>query len=273
MKREMLTVLAGVGAPLILTAGASAGFLGIKAVGKPNEFGLIVCSVYAVFDRPGEDLMQAVAGTANAPMVIQVEGGGTFYNHALGSVTNASPPTVLINAGFPSLAFDSFATVGARVDSNAFPDATTLAPGLPLIAESVFQTTASGWGVTPIDRQGDPFNTDYSSGNGQILIGQFATADGTGFSGTMLLRVVANGKVGRTYLSFYHVVPAPGVVGLLGVAPCSVPVAADAADELRLSGRTRVTQDVGHELSRCRRTVAGHPPARLVEQGLADVLA
>ncbi len=34
----------------------------------------------------------------------------------------------------------------------------------------------------------------------------------------MLLRVVANGKVGVTYLSFYHVVPAPGVVGLLGVA-------------------------------------------------------
>ena len=68
MKIKTLSVLAGVGVPLMLTAHASAGFLGITAVGKPNEFGLIVCNVYAMFDRSGEDLMQAVAGTQKAPL-------------------------------------------------------------------------------------------------------------------------------------------------------------------------------------------------------------
>ncbi len=217
MKREVLSVLAGVSAPLIFTAGASAAFLGIKAVGKPNPYGLIVCNVYAVFDRPGQDFMKAVAGTMIAPMVIRVEGGGTFYNHAFGSADNSSPRTTLI-AAYPSLAYDTFATIGAKVSSAAFPDATTLTPGLPLIAGSVFSTTVAGWAVTPINPQGDPFNTDYSSGNGQILIGQFSTADGTGISGMMALRFVANGGLTSNYFSFSHVVPAPGAVGLLGMA-------------------------------------------------------
>jgi len=217
LKRRTLSLLAGVGAPLILTAHVSAGFLGITAVSKPNEFGLVVVSVYAVFDRPGEDLMQAVAGTANSPMLIQVEGGGTFYNHAFGSGTDHAPSALLIDA-FPSLAFDTFVTIGAKSHSAEFPDATVITPGFPGITGTQLSTTESGWAVTPIDPQSDPFNTDYSSGNGEILIAQFATADGTGISGTMLLRFVANGGVVQNYLSFYYVVPAPGAIALLGTA-------------------------------------------------------
>ena len=78
MKMKTLSMLAGVGAPLIATASASAGFVGINTVIKENPFGLLVVNVYAEFDRPGEDFMQAVAGTANAPMLIQVI-GGTFF--------------------------------------------------------------------------------------------------------------------------------------------------------------------------------------------------
>ena len=60
MKVKTLSVLAGVGTPLLLTAGAPAGFLGIKSVLKENAFGLSIYSIYAEFDRPGEDLFQAV---------------------------------------------------------------------------------------------------------------------------------------------------------------------------------------------------------------------
>ena len=215
MKRGTLSVLVGVAAPLILTADASAGFLGIKLVSKPNSFGLLVCNVYAEFDRPGEDFMQAVAGTANSPMLIQVLGGGTFYNHAFGG--NTAPGTALI-AAFPSLAYDSFVTIGAKVTSPAFPDATVQTPGLPPLSGTQFYTTASGWAITPIDPQGDPFNSDYGGpGNGLVLLGQFATADGTGFSGTMLTRAVSNGIVGANVVSFFHV-PAPGALALLGTA-------------------------------------------------------
>ncbi len=108
-------------------------------------------------------------------------------------------------------------SIAAKVDSAAFPDATTLAPGLPLIAGSVFTTTVSGWGATPINPQIDPFNTDYSSGNGQILIGQFATADGTAIQGPMLVGGVSNGVSFQAVVSFFHV-PGPSALWLLGSA-------------------------------------------------------
>ena len=66
MKTRTFLLLAGVGAPLILTGTSHGEFLGIKVVGKGNPYGLIVCNVYAIFDRPGEDFMQAVAGTSSS---------------------------------------------------------------------------------------------------------------------------------------------------------------------------------------------------------------
>ena len=215
MKMKTLSLLAGVSVPLIATASASAGFLGIKTVSKEQVLvpGLLVVNVYAEFDRPGEDQMQAVAGTMFAPMIISVT-GGTFYNHAFGAIDNSAPSTVFIGVD-PKFAYDTFATIGAKVSSAAFPDATTLTPGLPLIAGSVFSTTVGGWAVTPIDPQTDPFNTDYSSGNGQILIGQFSTADGTAIQGTMLIMYISNGVVVSGVVSFFHV-PGPGALWLLG---------------------------------------------------------
>ncbi len=190
-----------------------AGFLGISTTSKPNEFGLLVVNVYAVFDRPGEDRMFSVGGTTNAPLVVTVE-NGTFYNHNFGSIDNASPSTVLINAGFPSLVFDSFVTINAKVSSSVFPDLTTLGPGLPLIAGSVFQTTVSSWGV--IDAQSDPFNSDYGGpGNGQSLFAQFATADGSAIQGTMIIGGVSNGVGFNAVVSFFHV-PGPAALWLLG---------------------------------------------------------
>lgn len=217
MKMKTLSVLAGVGAPLIATATASAGFVGIKVVGKENTFGLIVCNVYAEFDRPGEDLMQAVAGTAGAPMLIQVEGGGSFYNQAFGT---DRPPLTNLVAAFPSLAFDSFVTIGVKaVGPNGQPaDKMTITPGFPGVSGTALSTTVSGWAITPDEPAADPFNPDYYLGNGQILIGQFSTADGTGISGTFLIQYVSNGAPGSQVVSFSHVVPTPGALALLGTA-------------------------------------------------------
>ncbi len=214
MKMRTLSILAGVSTPLILSAGASAEFLGIKSVGVENPYGLIVVRVYAQFDRPGEDYMQAVAGTPNSPMIIQALGGGTLYNHAFGG--NTAPNAALI-AAFPSLAFDTFVTIGAQQFTPTLPDNTVLTPGFPPLTGTQLFTNAAGWAVTPLDAQGDPFNTDYSSGNGQILYAQFATADGTGFSGTMLVGGVTNGTSFQAVVSFF-LVPAPGALALLGTA-------------------------------------------------------
>ena len=240
MKAKTLCLLAGTAVPLILTGSAHAGFLGIKVVGKPNEFGLIVCNIYAVFDRPptpdpdnpGEfiihDLIKAVAGTANSPLLIQVEGGGTFFNGPFTS-GHLAPQTLTI-AAFPIAAFDSFVGFGVKQINTptiagglgkAGPGAnvndTTITPGLPAISGSQFATTVAAWAIVPDSPQANPFDPINVSGNGQILIAQFSTADGTGFSGTMLVGYISNDLVGFEVVSFYHV-PGPGALWLLGAA-------------------------------------------------------
>ncbi len=108
MKVRTLSVLAGVSAPLILAGPSEAGFVGIQVVGKPNPFGFLVVNVYAIFDRPGQDRMNVVAGTPNAPLRIEVH-NGTFYNNEFGD--DKAPSTFLVGL-YPSLAFDTFVTIG-----------------------------------------------------------------------------------------------------------------------------------------------------------------
>ena len=226
MKMKTLAVLAGVASPLIATGSASAGFIGIKATSKPNDFGLLVVNVYAIFDRPDPgdgsgDHMDAVAGTPGAPLVIQVT-GGTFYNHAFG---NDHAPMALLVDVFQSLAYDTFVTIGVKKvgDPKVFPgaqpaDTLTITTAFPIgITGSVLETTRAGWAVIPTAPQGDPFDPVNSfPGNGQILIGQFSTADGTAISGTMLIQYLSNGQVGTSIVSFG--IPSPGALAMMGAA-------------------------------------------------------
>ena len=216
MKMKTLSLLAGVGAPLIATASVQAGFVGIKTTEKENAFGLLVVNVYAIFDRPDPgdgsgDHMVAVAGTPNAPMNIQVN-GGTFYNSAFGG---DQAPNAAFFPTFPSLAFDTFVTIGKKTSTG---DTLTITPGFPLgITGSSLAGTTFGWAVIPTAPQGDPFDAANSfPGNGQILIGQFSTADGTSIKGTMLVQYVSNGQSGTSIVSFG--LPTPGTLALFGAA-------------------------------------------------------
>ncbi len=116
MKVRTLSMLAGVSAPLILTGSSDAGFVGIKATSKPNDFGLLVVNVYAIFDRPGQDQMEVIGGTPNTPLLIEVH-NGTFYNTPNVS-TDKAPSTALISF-FPSLEFDTFVTIGVKAVGTA----------------------------------------------------------------------------------------------------------------------------------------------------------
>jgi len=210
MKIKTLAVAAGVGAPLILTGSASGAFVGITATSKPNEFGLLVVNVYAVFDRPGEDSLQAVAGTYSAPLIIEVI-GGTFYNSPFGN--DLAPNPVLIDL-FPSLAYDSFYTIGKKTSVG---DQLVLTAGMPQLTGSQVKTDVAGWIVIPDAPQGNPFDPANSfPGNGQVLIGQFSTADGVGIRGTMFLQFISNGVLETQVVTFG--IPTPGVLGMMGVA-------------------------------------------------------
>ncbi len=220
MKMRTLAVLAGVATPLIATTSASAGFTGIKVTGKPNELGLLVCNVYAIFDRPGEDFMLAVAGTPNNPLDIHVN-GGTFYQSPFG--TDLAPLGALITP-FPSLAYDTFVTIGVKQvgPSPGNPgqpvNNTVLTAGWPGFGPSALQGTNLAWFVIPSAPQADPFDPVNSfPGNGQILIGQFSTANGTSIEGTMLLQYISNDVQTISVETFFHV-PSPGALAMMGAA-------------------------------------------------------
>ena len=214
MKIKTLAIAAGVSIPLILSGSVQAGFTGISTTSKPNAFGLLVVNVYANFDRPGEDFMGAVAGTPARPLLVQVE-GGVFYNSPFG---NDQAPCGCLFDLFPSLAFDTFVSIGKKTSTG---DTTLISPGWPVggIAGSIFTTDQSGWVVTPFAAQANPFDPANSfPGNGQILIAQFSTANGTEIHGTLLLKFVSNGVSGlQAYVGFTSI-PAPGALALLGAA-------------------------------------------------------
>ncbi len=215
MKAHRLAML--VGAPMLLVGTAHAGFTGIEVVGKPNPYGLLVCNVFATFDRPGQDLFIQAIGTPGSPMDISVI-GGTFYQHPFGGDT--APPNALPVCGkFPSLVFDTFVTVGLKCHIGV--DDTTLGPGWPGFGAASLETDSSGWSVPVDSPQADPFNPDYLNGNGEVLIGQFSTLNGTAISGMFRIVVVSNNVSTQLDVSFFHV-PAPGALAFL--ATCGLVV-------------------------------------------------
>ncbi len=97
-------------------------------------------------------------------------------------------------------------------------DLLIITEGWPGFGESVLSMSGYGCGISPINPQGDPFDGINSfPGNGQVLIGQFSTAKGTSFQGTMLLQFISNGVTELSVVSFFHV-PGPGALAMMGVA-------------------------------------------------------
>ncbi len=232
MRTKSSAVLAGVGAPLILTVAAPAAFTGVKVVQKDEAqaFGLFVCNVYAVFDQPGDEMISA-AGTPDRPLNIFVK-NGVFYQHPLGTVLTA--PFLQFIPADPILAYDSFVTIGTKVDDLfSTLDNVSTTPGLkfapgtnpdplgdPNLNNGPLTSVAGAWFILP----SGPGNGGLGApnANGQVLLGQFAFEKGTGatgIAGTLLLRFSADSVPGiLSYVEFNHQVPAPGALPLLGLA-------------------------------------------------------
>ena len=221
MKAKTLSVLACVSAPLILTGSVSAGFVGIKAVSKETGFipgvgELFVCNVYAVFDRP-DDEMIAVSGSNFNPMNIFVK-QGKFYQDPQGAPLTA-PFLQFLPGTSGALAYDTFVTIGTKTDDifSTLDDVTTV-PGLNFENDRISGTV--GWFILP----SGPGNGGLGqpNENGQVLIFQGSfIKDGIaqGIAGQMLVQFTSNGVTGFTQLAtFDHQIPAPGALPLLGLA-------------------------------------------------------
>ncbi len=217
MRTSTFSLLHGAAAVLIAGGQACGGFVGVEVVSKPNTFGLLVCNVFAVFDQPGQDLFLAVGGKPTQPVDIRVI-GGTFYQHPLGG--DQAPSAALVSA-FPSLAYDTFVTIGVKkVGPGGQPeDNLVLTPGWPGFGpSSLTEPPDLGWVVTPNDPQADPFNPNFHAGDGHVLIDQYATADGVGIVGRFRTLVVSSNISTQITMEFSHFIPAPGAVALMGTA-------------------------------------------------------
>ncbi len=230
MNARSLRVLCGVGAPLILTGAASAGFTGVKVVQKKEAeaFGLFVCNVYATFDRP-DDEMAEVHGRHDFPLNIFVKNGVSFQ-HAQGQPLTA-PFLQFLPGNPPTLAYDTFITIGTKVnDLFSTLDDTSPTPGVAFAVgtniggptnmnNGPLNTTSGAWFIIP----SGPGNGGLGApnANGQVLLGQFTVVKGTGatgVAGTMLLLFTSNGVTGQqAYVEFDHQIPAPGALAILGL--------------------------------------------------------
>ncbi len=219
MKTSCYLCLTGCCAPLILATSANATFTGLSTESRTNAFGIDVISVYADFDQLGDQLT-AIAGTPLSPLNLSVM-QGTFFQHALGS---DRAPLDTVVATFPSLAFDTFVTIGVELlavsggGTGQPQDLTFMTPFWPGFGPSSLTTPSEGWLVPPFSPQADPFNPAFVAGDGRTLIAQLATTDGVGFEGAMLVQFMSGGLSGATQSSFTHVIPTPGTLALLGMA-------------------------------------------------------
>ncbi len=223
MRVRTLCLLAGTAVPLILTGSAPAGFTGISTASKPNPWGLLTVNVYAEFDRPDPgdgsgDHMLGVFGTPKHPLRIEVI-GGTFYQSPF---SGDQPPRCEWCGVFPSIAFDTFVTIGVKYvgyeNGHQPEDHMVLTGEWPGFGDSTLETSNAGWAVIALDAQSDPFNPLFSfPGNGQILIGQFSTLDGSAIQGTMLLQFISNGVADEAVVSFLHAIPGPGCLPALAL--------------------------------------------------------
>ena len=221
MKAKTVLLLAGVSAPLILTGSVSAGFVGLKVVGKETGFipgvgELFVCNVYAVFDRPDDELF-VVFGTNSDPMNIFVK-QGKWYQDPEGAPETA-PFAELLPGTSGALAYDTFMTIGVKSDSLFTTlDDVSVSLGLAFTNDGVSKISGS-WFVLP-SGPGQGGN-GAPNANGQVLIFQGSfIKDGVaaGIAGHVLLGFTSNGVFGEASVTFDHQIPAPGVLPLLGLA-------------------------------------------------------
>jgi uncharacterized protein (TIGR03382 family) len=221
MKTKSLALVGGCCAPLLVAATASAAFTGLSTETRSNAFGIDVIGVYANFDAVGDSLT-IVAGTPLNPLSINVV-GGTFYQHTAGS--DRAPIDAAVGV-FPSLAYDTFVTIGVSLvdpdgnDGGQPLDLMFLSPTWSGFGPSSLFSVNDFWSAppAPIGQQGNPFNPGFDAGDGRTLIGQFATTDGSGFEGSMLLQGTSGGVPFQTVANFSHTIPTPGALALIGVA-------------------------------------------------------
>ncbi len=190
----------------LILAGTASGSYTISAETVADSAWGTTIQLYA--NMGAGERLDAVFGSADNAFYIGTT--GSFYHNAFGGnmSTNINP---LLLGAFPSLAYDSWVTIGLS-DMDGGNVLAQQGVDFSGFANQVFTDNGS-WYVTPDDSQGDEIG-------GRVLIGQF-TLEGGGTIGDMDGSSVSlQGKLanGDNWTALDQWVPAPGALALLGLA-------------------------------------------------------
>jgi len=206
-KTLSLTIAAGT----LIAGSAMADYTGLTFEGVDNGDGTWTARIYANFSAATDEL-DAVFGDAQDSLSISSSGG--FYQNALGGGTSLSINPLLIPM-FPSLAFDSWVTIGLE-DMTGNNMLTIGIDYTDFEAGGSIMTDNGSWFATPDDAQ------VLAGADLRVMVGQFTMYGlDSNVSGVLNLQ----GKVGdfetfqaRGQAFDFSLIPAPGALALLGLA-------------------------------------------------------
>ncbi len=211
MKNTSIFALAAGMGSLVFATGATADVSvalvsqGDSAYGVGHVYQLVVTGL------SDGDRIDAVYGNADA--VLNIEATSSFYQNMFGNETSLGVNPALL-AVFPSLADDSFVTIGSM--NNVGNNLNTIGIDFSGFEGGGGLATDNGsWFVTPDDAQG-------AAVDGQVVIGQFTVVGGSGVVADDFASAIVSVQ-GTVDGSLYNgvglnAIPAPGALALLGVA-------------------------------------------------------
>ena len=210
MNKLMFSISAAAVGSLFAVGTASADFqdLTLEVVDNGGLVAGTTYDLYANVDAGGR--VDAVYGDGANALSISVN-GGSFVQNAMGGNTSMNINPIFVSM-FPSLAYDSFVTIGLLDNDGASNALNDIGIDFTDFAAGGTLSTDNGtWFVTPDDVQGD-------ESGGRVLLGRF-TIDGGTLEGSVNLQGRdVNGTVWNADGVAFGAIPAPGALALLGLA-------------------------------------------------------
>jgi len=200
MQARTISISATIGA-LLLSRIASADLQCVSVDSSDSGFGIgLTHRVYV--DVDAGDQVNAIFGASDFALDIHPE-TGSFYQNMFGSY---GPPNEALFDFFPSVAYDSFVTIGRLTDTdNAMLDIGIDWTDFETNGGAIW-TDNGTWFATPDDAQ--VYEQD-----GRVLIGQFTGAMPEGH-----INILGKNADLSSWEYSHIAIPAPGAIAVLGLA-------------------------------------------------------
>ncbi|MEM7228598.1 MAG: MYXO-CTERM sorting domain-containing protein [Planctomycetota bacterium] len=158
-----------------------------------------------------DDRINTVSGSQDNAinLVLNPGAGGVFFQEPLGLTV---PPDTAFFGVVPTLAFDTFYSLGSSDASLAGPGIVDSSNGLQNL-NGLYEFDNAGW-FLPGPALGQDGIVSDGEGGFRVLLGQFTVAEDSTFSGQAIITGIGL----QEFVTFSSEIPAPGTVAVLAAA-------------------------------------------------------